>query len=472
MSVRRIPALALTGAAAVALALPGVAAAKKPVLCNSTQKSIQGAGSTLQKTAQTAVWNVGFENPANKNVNSCKGTIKIDTWSNVGSGPGMENWGLNGHPFEPTVNYVGTDEPPNQHQKEELEKAGEGKPIQTVPVTQAAVALLVHLPEECVATSTPTPGRLVYTNKGLDELWVGKLKTWKEVDSANGNGDAVSGTGSKTTAECEEATITHYVREEESGTTHIFKKYLGLINKTATFETEDVKAARPNNAFGNKTWSEPGTGIAEETLNNEAWPKADDAQFAGDNGGGALVEKVLNNPSSVGYAALPDARAKSGKLASGEKDKFAPVSGGSGGPGTSTFWVELENTPSTFKDPSKDGDLKESAGESECTSVVYTNGTKAFPPKKTVDPWNEATTATDEPNSYTLCGMTYDLAYVPWPTGLEGKPVEEAVGAYYKFILNTEAEGGQEEIATNHDYDKLPSNVEAIAEKGIKKLAK
>jgi ABC-type phosphate transport system substrate-binding protein len=475
-SVRRFPAFVLTATAAVALAAPGVAQAKKENLCESTVKTIQGAGSTLQKTAQVSVWNLGFEKATSGNAASCKGSITIKPWNNIGSGPGLEKWGLEGV-FDPTTDYVATDEAPNVTQKGKMEVAGGGAPLNTYPVAQAALALLVHLPEECEAESTlhPAPnGRLVFTNKALNELWLGQIKTWGELATRNGNGDKVFATTKKVTAktseECEQALITRYVREEGSGTTHIFKKYLGVINKATTFEAENVHTSTP---VGPKTWSEPGNGIAEEKLNNEVWPTADKVIFAGDNGGGALVEKTLNNPSSVGYAALTDARAKSGKLASGEKDKFAPIAGGSGGPGTSTFWVPLENGAGSFADPSEDNDTSEGATKSNCLTVEYTNGTKTFPPKKTTLAWNEVTTKLTEPG-YTLCGLTFDLGYTPYktpPFGAqpEAEEIEDSVCAYYKYILNTAPEGGQPEIGNKHDYEALPANLIAIADKGLKK---
>ena len=64
-------------------------------------------------------------------------------------------------------------------------------------------------------------------------LWRGTITKWSEIKD---NGDKLSGTGCNP-----ETPITHIVRFDGSGTTHIFKKYLGLINKTESFPTTNFK---------------------------------------------------------------------------------------------------------------------------------------------------------------------------------------------------------------------------------------
>ena len=453
-------ACALSVVAVVALALPSVAAAKKASPCQTGVQTFKGGGSTLQKTAQLSVWAPDFNTSTNPA--ACSGAFqpKMTEWKNVGSGPGMEFWGLNKAAFNTEADFVGTDEAPNPEEKAELEKAG--SPLDTIPVVQSAVASLVHLPTGCTATSTATgaSGRLALGNKTLEALWAGEINTWGALIAtaeSKAAGDTITGSGSPTTAECEADAITRYVRAESSGTTHIWKKYLGLVSETL-FEIENPVT----HTAEKKSWTQ----ISEGTLNT-TWPTKAAVVNTGDTGGGALVEKVLSNPSSVGYAALSDARAKTGSTG----ETFKP--GAQGGKGTETFWARVENGSGTYADPSTDNEESATATKSNCTNEVYTNGTKAFPPKKVIDAWNEATTSTKEPN-YTICGLTFDLAFTNYgatPFGPTlGHEVEVTVGQYYRYELSTGAGGGQTEVGNGHDYEELTSQLLAIAGKGAKKL--
>jgi ABC-type phosphate transport system substrate-binding protein len=471
-----VPAIALA-----ALALPGVASAKKIEQCGGVQ-TFTGAGSTLQKTAQEGVWGPDFINTSNINPLSCNGTNgskgrpvgpKVTAPANyesIGSGPGMEKWGLEEpihktKAFSTATDFVATDEAPNAAQKAQIE--GEGSPVETIPVLQASVASLVHLPEGCTATSTDDPGRLDLGNETLNELWNGTIQTWGELVATPESiaaGDEIKGSAPPSKAECEADVILRYARAEESGTSHIFKSYLGLIAPTAKYITS--LPTSPND------WDE-----LKEEAGNTVWPTAASVKTVAA-GGGALVEDVLNNPSSVGYAALTDARAKKGAQAT--PLTFYPTTMTTeGGAGTATFWTPLENKkatlhePATYADPSIDDETSVTATQSNCEFEEYTNGTTVFPPKKTSDPWNNVTTRTTEPK-YTLCGLTFDLAYTKYKNTPFGKPlgeeVEQTVGDYYRWELATGTGGGQTEINNGHDYEALTPKLIEIADKGLKKI--
>ncbi len=444
-SARRMAsACALSAAAVAALMAPGVASAATQ--CSGS--NIVAAGSTLQKLAQKEIWEPDFNTSANATAcsgsqgNEAKPTISYES---IGSGAGLEDWGYNGHAFEAgRVAIVATDEPVNPKEKKEIE-VNEMKTVansvQSIPVLQASVAIIMNLPANCTATNTvkkdPFPGRLVLNNVTLQKIWVGEITKWSQITE---EGDKLVGTG------CDaETSITRVVRLDQSGTTHVFKKYLDLISNTA-FETEKGE---------NKTWAE----ISEGT-ENTTWPTAAAVVRPEKTGGGALVSKVAETPSSIGYANLADARANGG---------FSKT--GIGGPGTGKFWAPIQNdgvgtTKVKYADPSTDGD-SEPLANANCFDTKYTNGTGTkFPPKVTSDTWNEVTTETKE-KAYPICGLTYDMMlskYSAYPGTSEGEVT--TASNFLNFVLETEAGGGQQ-LILNHDYEPLPAKLLKESRKGV-----
>jgi len=433
---RAISACALSSAMVAALAAPGAASAKE-VPPNCTGSTIIAAGSTLQKLAQKSIWEPDFN--TSKNAQACSGALQPKvSYESIGSGKGLEDWGFNGHAFEAgKVAIVATDEPVNEAEKAEIEaneKTSVPNSIQSIPVLQAAVAVIVHLPANCTATSTAAPGRLVLDNVTLEAIWKGEINNWSEIKD---DGDAVSGAGCVATTP-----ITRLVRLDQSGTTHILKKYLNLI----------YSEPQATEAHGTQTWNQ----LSEGEL-NQVWPTATHAKAALKEGGGALVSEVAAVESSIGYASLADARSNGG---------FSKT----GGPGTGKFWVEVQNNGTAtkkpkFADPATNGD-EEKLANSNCALTKYTNGkgTK-FPPASTADTWNEVTTETKEKN-YPLCGITYDMTfskYSAYPGTTEGEEI--TAKQFLTFVLQTGAEGGQQ-LILNNDYEPLPSKLIKEAVKG------
>jgi ABC-type phosphate transport system substrate-binding protein len=436
LSVRRlVPACVLSAAAVVALVAPGAAnAGLLGEQCSGS--NIVGKGSSLQKLAQQTVWGPSFN--TSSNIKACNGTqgskgIPTVTYESVGSGAGMEGWGVNKHAFESAFAFIGTDEPPDALQHEEIQshaKHPKENTLETIPVLQAAVSVIVRLPKSCVGTSTSNPGRIVLDNVTLEKIFRGVITKWSEITD---NGDKLSGTGCNA-----ETTITRVVRHDQSGTTSIFKKYLALINGE-------------KNIVGELGWRELAVGA-----NNTEWPGT--VSKPSESGGGALVKLVNETPSSIGYANLADARANG---------NFAPPVGGKN---TARFWTPVQNNgleqeEETYTDPSSNGDAKELAN-SNCANTEYTNGEVPFPPSSTLALWNEVTTKTAEPN-YTLCGLTYDLAFHEY-SQYPGMTLEEATSAnnYLLFVL---AGGGGQELIKKHDYLALPPALHTEAVEGAEK---
>lgn len=429
----------LSAAAAVALVAPGVAnASSLGEQCSGS--NIVGRGSSLQKLVQQEEWTPGFN--TSKSSTACSGTqgsggIPTVTYESTGSGAGMEAWGLNGHAYEAEkVAYVGTDAPPNAAQREELEAAHKSpvtEELQTIPVLQTAVSIPIHLPQFCAATSTAAVGRLVLDNVTLEEIWDGKITKWSQITDG---GDKVYSKGGTCNAK---DTINRVVRFDESGTTAIFKKYLGLIDPE-----KDI--------IGEMGWTELSTGKPF----NQEWPGT--VVRPSSKGGQALMEKVAETESSIGYADLADDR---------HNGNFDPPLGGDG---TSMFWAKIQNNGlskegATYTDPSSNGPSS-TVANANCVGTEYTNGSVPFPPSSTSELWNEVTTSTTEVH-YPICGLTYDLAYHEYAK-FPGTTLGEATSVhnYLAFVVNTAGL----ELAKNHDYLNLPSNIDTIAKVGASKI--
>ena len=293
---RSIAACALTAASIAALAAPGVASAAKKAPAACAGSNVTYAGSSLQKLAVKTYWAPAFDSLTNKNPTSCGELATAHptiTYESIGSGAGLERFGYNKHAFEGGTTAVATaDEPVNANQKSEIEsneKSPEAESVQSIPVLQAAVAIIVHLPKGCTATSTAAPGRLSLDNLTLEKIWAGEINKWTELKEG---GNTFTGG-----AACE-AQIVRLVRLDESGTTHVFKRYLNLINGSP-IET---------GAHGELTWGQ----MSEETNNNEAWPEAAKVVHASTSGGGGLVKEGVAVESSIAYASLADARSNGG----------------------------------------------------------------------------------------------------------------------------------------------------------------
>jgi ABC-type phosphate transport system substrate-binding protein len=369
--------------------------------------------------------------------------------------------------------------------------------VETIPVLEGAVALAVNLPEGCVATSKSNGGRLVLDQATLEGIYRGTITKWSQItengDKVTANtatikvasvsttdhsanvtaasfpgvtvGMPVSGTGiaagttvsaidsgteltlSKEATKTGTVTLTFkhtcndetqiipIVRRDGSGTTHIFKRFLNLIN-SATFEDEEGNTV---------TWGQISEGGA-----NTQWPKGVVTKETGE-GSADLVKTVAETPSSIGYANLADVRSNGGFSSKADD----------GGPKFERFWAPLQNKAGeeAYQDPASNKDV-EAKASANCAGEEYSNGSSPFPPPSVTAPWDEVTTKLTEPK-YPLCGFTYVVTLNTYSAFGSLANLEEAttVHDYLEFVLNTEKTAGKEggqSLIKNHDYLELP----------------
>jgi ABC-type phosphate transport system substrate-binding protein len=441
LSARGILLACTAAVAALVLAVPGTALAKgDPNQCSGV--NIEAKGASFQKSIQLNFWNPQFN--TSKAKTACNGeqgstgkpTVK---YTSTGSGAGLKSWGIENEGseihFDATNAFISTDDPPNPSQIKEVEKQESTETpesVLTIPVVQGAIAVIMHLPAGCTATSTASTGRLVIGDAELQGIFAGTVKTWGELKAG---GDSLTGPG------CNEAAIQPAVRKDESGSTHILMKFMNLINK------EPLATAK-----GSHTWAE----LAEGAL-NQTWPTAAGVVTPAATGGGALATFVATEPGTIGYVDLATAR--------GNK-----AFGSEGGAGKPTFWANVENEnkkgKAKFADPSVNGE-NGTVSTANCKKALYSNFSEgkevAFPPPSVTENWNEVTTKTAE-KSYPLCGLTYNLAVTKYSL-LPGTSAAEAetVKDYSKFI--TDKKSGQK-LAIEGDYAALPKAVLSIAAAG------
>jgi ABC-type phosphate transport system substrate-binding protein len=444
---RLAPACMLSAVTVAALAAPGAANAAPGPQCSGT--AITAQGSSLQKDAQINVWTKQF-NLSEKSKVACAGGSKQGTgqkptvtYTSTGSGAGLEAWGVNGATPNYAANaFVGTDEPPNATQISEIEAHETTlvpQTVESIPVVQESVALIIHLPEGCVAeTKYKKEKRLALNNATLEKIYRGTIKNWSEVTD---DGDTITG--------CTPGAIQPVARFDQSGTTHIFKRYLHLID--------------PSNFTDEKSGSTDWNTVSEGSLNTD-WPQAANVVKPAAKGGGELIAKVLATPGAIGYVNIAEARLNA---------KFVPPAGGAG---TNNFWALLQNngTATTGKlkyaDPAANGEVA-ALDEANCKNTEYTNGVEPFPPASVLEPWNEVTTRTIQ-KKYPLCGLTYDLAFTSFGA-YGGTSLGEATTAhdYLTFVVDAKGGGGQK-VISGHDYLALPKGkVLTEAESGATKIA-
>jgi ABC-type phosphate transport system substrate-binding protein len=487
LSVRRVlAACLLSSSMAVALAAPGAASAEPLAEQCSGETPIKGRGSTFQDNAQLVLdpqFNEIKAKP-NKNAFACGGTqggkkqIKVEYLETAkedrGSGACLKAFGA-GIKAPEVAKYgkfafCGTDEAPNASQRKEMESHKEGaenESIESIPIAQGAVAVIVHLPENCVASSevTGAENRLVLKVQTLEGIYRGTITKWSQITD---NGDNLSGAGCNPEEE-----IKRVVRLDKSGTTHIFKEFLALASENTKLEEVPFEAEE----FGEiesgkgdpcgsvlppekKTWGQVATGCE-----NQRWPKGSKAVVRPSaTGNQGVIETVQKEQSSIGYGDLAQVR---------------PAFGA--GAGTGQFWVEVQHnfnpklpaTGATYGDASSNRESTVVA-ESNCAGTPYTNGKEKFPPKDTRALWN-AVRAKIKVGHYPICGLTYDLVL---DEGSKYNKETESLltlgGATsavdFELWMNSAVKEGGSSVIKKHDYTALPDPIADKAEEGLKEV--
>ena len=530
VSAYRVLPVGIAAAAAFALGVPGVASAKKlpppktDVLEQCAGVNTEGDGSSFQAPLQF-IWTGVNSEKGNEALSSgfnhssdslaCSGSqgskAKPTAYYNQeeqfrGSGACLKALGEGVTTFGeekttdgkkltyPQVNkfpWCSTDEAPKQSVKEHYEtfadnvagfEGGKGEAIESIPVGQGSLAVIVHLPKGCLATSEITTskgkteklGRLALDQEVVEGLYRGTIHTWNEALTKQG-------TDGHDTLTCKEEsakgdTIRPVVRADKSGTTHIFKAFL-LQVYTGTFAAEEFKEVNKGEkpckegsleAGATESWQQ-----MSEGCENQRWPEAAKVLRPVETGNPGVINEVNNTESTIGYADVSVVQERgffTNKGQGGENKK---------GEQNEKFWAVVQNsepgkTPVTFADPQSKGDI-EKGEESNCKDTKYVAAKgEAFPPLSTRDDWSkvkgEAVSAT-----YPICGVTYVLAprqeyYFLEPYGVSAEESQKiATGVHDYAVFMVGKNGGQKELKGS-DYEALPKVVQEEAEYGASEI--
>ncbi len=420
--------VACFGGGLLGIATAPSAAAAGTLSCAAT---ITGSGSSLQKVAQVSVFTSGFAST------SCAKTPTV-TYTATGSGAGLKEFGNGTEALAPGESgnkasldgYVGTDDAPTPAQTNEASRAAGGGDQRelTIPVAEAPVAVLLNPPTGCVVEMSPN-----IPNAVLDILWQGGYASWDAfLEAAN----KIKHAGGAC-AEAPKLTV----RSDGSGTSYVFKSYLAQIDsaKWAFYANDGA------------IWPASSNVVTETEIENPTTKKLEKVKIKG---GSGEVKAVESAPGSIGYAAAADAAPKEGK-------GFGPWAGAA-----PRYWAEIQNNgsgePAAYSDPA-------SGSNGNCPTAVTPAGTPSAPGN-----WfgvlasnpNIGAAAGFLANQYSLCGLTYDLAWRDYALigsyGSAPGPLEvgNAVADFLTYVTGS----GQGVLATaGKFYSSLPTAVRKVA---------
>jgi hypothetical protein len=418
----------------------GLAAAPSQALA-ATCSNVYGSGSTLQTLIQQSALTPGFTDPNCSPSPSVYYNTNAAGMDEGGSGSGA---GLTEFALQPAVvggsvaitpsksengsfldGFIGTDDPPNASALSGAAAAADSDP-ETVPVFQAPIAIIVHLPAGCTIKASP-----VFTNVTLSAAF------------ANTSTDNISwtkllGQAKAEPSGCPTTSPTVQVRYDGSGTTYATKQYFDQIDPT--------------------TWN----GFVSDGTTGDtqaSWPGTVQTTYSGGNDQGSSGEAaaVAATKGSVGYVNTQDA----------SKAGFKAWAAG-----TSKFWVKIQNNGTSTSGSITGADPVSSSNVSKCTTSF--SGTI---PHGNEPDWSTVHVARPKQplsSDYPLCTLTYNVAwqtyinssvlapdYTSEYSGETPAGVEQTTRDYLAYELGTGS--GQGQTLIPDFYSPLPSQIDTDA---------
>jgi len=367
------------------------------------------------------------------------------TYTSTSSGQALAEFGIPGGVLKKRLAvldaFVGTDDPPTKAQLTEAEKASGSRAV-VMPVVSAPIAVIVHLPAECLLKGT-----VGVTNENLSLAFAQEGITFETfLGAANVENKDVA----KKACQVEPMVD---VRSDESGTSYAFKQYLCQVKM----------------AVWGAAGCESGEGFVSD---NTKWPKEvaspetplrkHKAGVTANEGSKGEVEAVEEEAGSIGYVNLANAAAVSKFLLSKEDAEL--------------FWVNIEGLEEGVKeffDPLLTTEPTEPA-EADCSTGFKLTAALKLEAEKSE--WAKVHLASPETSgAYPLCTLTYDIGWENYLTATleaSGNYTNAAtageIGDTAKNYFEYMSKAGQTSITS--DYTKLPAEVKLIAEKLAEKL--
>jgi ABC-type phosphate transport system substrate-binding protein len=368
-----------------------------------------------------------------------------------------------GNAFDPSYDFAATDLAPTPGEIANMNSCQGAVrlplAIHTIPVAQAAIAVIVHLPTGCTINSNDhasTENRLDITNSALERVFFGDSNvTWSTLLPSS-----PSCAGS----------ITRVVPyDPRSGTAFAFAEYLNQIRPQDSWDA----LARSN--YQPSRWSDSSTNLVYGGATSSNPPgtcplpppfSETIAEMTRCNGDANLAQSVRDTPGSVGFV----------DMATAVHAGFQYPAKGS----SSTFWVPLQNNGTstkgaTFADPNatSDGYIDgNSTGGADCATASYT---PPAPPTgsadSTLSSWSNVIGSSPSATpTYPICALTYELAFDD-PSLAYGDTtildeVSRTVKDYLEYILSNAGANDGQSVLRPLGYDALPANILAVARTG------
>jgi len=457
---RRLSAAALLAAAGIAaygasMISTDVASANVPaspsVNCTASDGKISGRGSTYQTIIMGDWWNDFASdvcgNVADQYSGDPGGTdMGAYNYPSTSAGSGFTGSG-NGQKAANcrTDAYAGTDIPYSEAQLNGLdgtpgnsviggcstfptlpytpqsstfpEAADTTSPLMSFPIAGSSVALEINLTAAECGGTLPS---IKLTASQVDNIFGGNVANWSSIISS-----------------CNEP-ITRVVREDNSGTTNIFKLYLGRVDNSRTGATCDPSL----------TWT------AANVSPNTDWPSGSGCTpvtSATTSGGPALLSTLESTPGGIGYADLADADAStvSGLIqATVQNAAGTSYTSPASGKGANCTYSSL-TLPGFSSSDAVGLNLTDNWGNDNATVNGPTYGS--------IDHVN----ATDLGTQYPICGLTFDLVYSGLSAGPSGASAITGLTAdqrrtLYSFFTYVLSSTAQEKLSSLY-YAALPS---------------
>jgi ABC-type phosphate transport system substrate-binding protein len=459
MLERKLKTLAGACVAATAIAVltaSPASAAFKTAKCNG-QTPLLARGATFQADAHTT-WNKFYGDEE-------KGICKNDkvTYTGVGSGAGRTAF------LErkfPEASFAGTDEAPSigeagktavnstvfglQEGKIGAEELKEGNSrLLVIPVTSAAVTVIVNTPSKCAVDSKigggQRPDRAAISKQEVEEIYRGAKSEWSELAPFDASDE-----------DCQKP-IKRVARQDSSGTTSQFKLWLYTLNSGAVSET--------------KTWKDLALGGE-----NTKWPSTVQKPKAA--GGPAVAERVSTEgelegggtgggEGSIGYVVLSDA---SPTFETEQED-----TGEAGKEGK--YWLAFNAKTGVGEGEAvQDPLVSPESKKSNCASASYAVLGGGAAPSTT---WGEEAdwsnvVGFNSNNAYAICSLSYVLAWhdtadvaVLNSNETESKDTEKRQRSTHDYIEYITSEKGQVSNLPPF-YASLPESIRTTAEAGAK----
>jgi ABC-type phosphate transport system substrate-binding protein len=485
---------AVTFAALTATAGSAQAAFTTPACQGATDVKAQGA--SFQNGAQ-AGWKTGFEGS-----NGCGVANLAPAYTGNGSGNGLASMGAGGGNNtilcgnacatvgtapnnsvpagfrDPSSRVSSTDEPPTAAQLSNINNGGAGTAddgqVHQIPLALGATAVIVHIPNACSLTNvTALSGTAAYPTSVVGDQASDKTQrplipnsrieaAFAGDPSANTWGKLVPGI-EPAGPTCADFPVLRVTRQDQSGTTYGFKKYLALVNATRNWDSLQADNRQWPQA-GVATTNVRGVAVASNGCTAAAAPDRLCYATAG-SGAGNLSAIVRDSEGTIGYADVATARTRNMEITPGATQD-------------PTFWLPLNplsgaNAATTWTEPTSDPKAHFPANSSRganCASTTVTGvPTAAASPQN--DPsygdWSQAAAAGGP--SYPACVLTYALAWDDnskiYGTSADEERRARTVKDYLSYIVGP---FGQNFVG--QDYTQLPASLLKVSQDAVAKI--